>query len=79
MLLLQEAMISKHKANSMTDGQNANKSGDYPQGHPLEAQVIGSLELSSFLQQMVLGPHPILGSCRAVSILLMFLEVPVLS
>lgn len=39
---------------------------------PLKAQVIGSLELTSFLQQMVLRSHQILGSRRAVSTLLMF-------
>lgn len=47
-------------------------------GTPLKAQVISSSELTSFLQQMVLGSHLILGSCQAVSTLLMFLEVPVL-
>lgn len=49
-----------------------------PRSTPLKAQVISSLELTSFFQQMVLGSHPILGSRRAVSTLLMFLEVPVL-
>lgn len=70
MLLLKEAMVSKHKANSMTNTK-------YQQiWKLLRSTPEGSGD--QLLQQMVLGSHLILGSRRAVSTLLMFLEVPVL-